>query len=126
MSSTRTIDNVQALTLAADLADEIRREAQRMCALSWALDSALSLRRKAEPSTGYRSTEGLGDAPWNPADYDRKIIDAVSAAWPTVLRVRLDLTLRQTLAFATAALREPGFTPEQRAAVAKACDKALG
>lgn len=57
------------------IADALRAEARRWNDLSWALDSAMSLRRKADPATGYRASEALGDAgSWASRDhYDRQV-----------------------------------------------------
>jgi hypothetical protein len=45
----------------------------------WALESALSAQRKAQPSTGYRSSDKLGDAPWNTAEADHRVEIALIA-----------------------------------------------
>jgi hypothetical protein len=55
-----TLDRARALSRV--LADAI-----------WKVDSAESLLRKAQPSTGYRSNPDIGDKPWNLAHYERQV-----------------------------------------------------
>ncbi len=56
------------------LAARAREEAQAASALSWKLDTALSLLRKAR--AGYRASPLLGDAPWNEAPLIAAVADA--------------------------------------------------
>lgn len=56
-----------ALDRAATL-DRARRLHRRLANALWAVDSAESLLRKAQPGTGYRSSEALGDKPWDVAE----------------------------------------------------------
>ena len=62
-----TPDHIQA---ALDAAHAIERP---LADARWALESALSAQRKAQPSTGYRSTAKLGDAPWDTAKADADV-----------------------------------------------------
>lgn len=64
-------DFVEAISFQA------REAAARASKLSWALDSAMSLWRKAQPGTGYRDSPALGDVPWNAGEYACRIADAV-------------------------------------------------
>lgn len=75
-----------------DVNDVLRAHARRVNDALWALDSARSLLRKAK--AGYRSNPALGDAPWNVAEYERRVAAATFAA------LRL--------------LRELGLAPEGR------------
>jgi hypothetical protein len=53
--------------------EEARALARRINDAIWRVDSAESLLRKAQPSTGYRSNETLGDQPWNIAYHQREV-----------------------------------------------------
>jgi hypothetical protein len=68
-----TPENIQA---ALDAARAIERP---LADARWALESALSAQRKAQPSTGYRSTAKLGDAPWDTSKADADVVTAYEA-----------------------------------------------
>lgn len=61
------------------VASILRRDAQHSNMIAWRLDSALSMRRKA--LHGYRSSELLWDAPWNPLEADQRVRDALAGIW---------------------------------------------
>lgn len=74
----------QGILLAAeDIAREIHRE---LGDARWALDSARSELRKAQPSTGYRSTAKLGDKPWDVAQAQAKVDKAQVALLRVLLK----------------------------------------
>ena len=65
----------------ADIADvqaRLRRGARRWSDASWAIDTAVSLERKA--ANGYRASDILGDASWNLLHYSEAVQDATDAA----------------------------------------------
>lgn len=59
------------LAQAERLATLARNAATHLNSLSWRLDSALSMHRKA--LLGYRANPVLGDAPWNPLEYEEGV-----------------------------------------------------
>lgn len=59
-----------------DVADAMRRLAREISDLSWELDSARSMLRKAE-SGAYRSSERTGDNLWEPGPYRIAVATAV-------------------------------------------------
>lgn len=61
------------------VASILRRDASHSNRLAWALDSALSMRRKS--LSGYRAAEVTGDGPWNPLEYDQRVRDALAGVF---------------------------------------------
>lgn len=74
----------------------------------WTLTSAESALRKAQPTTGYRSTATLGDAPWDIRKAEQDVfaatvnLDRVIAEMATALA---DLSLERALAYYVRAAR---------------------
>lgn len=62
-----------------DVRDTLRAHVRRLSDALWELDSASSLRRKAEQG-GYRSSETTGDSRWNVASYAQREADAYLVA----------------------------------------------
>lgn len=57
----------------AERLDRARALSRRLSDAIWQVDSAESLLRKAQPSTGYRSSEKLSDAAWNVAEHEERV-----------------------------------------------------
>lgn len=72
---------------AEDVARQIRRKIDDVL---WALDTARSKLRKAQPTTGYRSNPAIGDKPWNVEECEKDVW-AAEVALLRLIHSELDL-----------------------------------